>query len=589
MDQLELESMLYSNQRMAQQNVHNTASLLKKLDADGDGMVTVQEFQAAIRDNPTLLNVFGRVFGVDSTAGLAGAGATSGLEGLTEAHRERVVEALATELVDQHRQAQNPRRLQKAVQRLQMARLATLPKRIAEQQAAKLAEVQARAVEREELRRKATANRLRNIARLSLWGSRASAANHANESPEVGSDGASPSRASSRRRNTGASPAAGSPAALGGGSGMGAALHSVVGQLKASARQSHRAAEQSPAPTGDEVDMSSKRLLSGVSYTSVKSAMAAEDRARAPGRRMSRRQVKGGSASTASLRKPSVVARSRRGTVVQDSDGGSGGGGGEGGKDDDGDEAGGKKKAPPPVTFEEQVKKRVRRLSLGTASKLVHKLQALEESTRRADSDQDDQGTSSNGAADMAPPTAVSAQETNPTPTVGTAAASGDVVNGTLMPAASPIRTSGTSQPSLMMAALANRLQAQKNESARRRRSVREERSVSPSSGGGSAGSAHSSRSSTRRASRRARPWDQSAGSTAQALKQARSSPNMASKAATGGSFKGLGKSPSPAKRTLRKHLRYVWFSSCVPSTRCSSHLRHLPPSTAMLPRSAVW
>ena len=43
MDQLELESMLYSNQRMAQQNVHNTASLLKKLDADGNPILNNDE------------------------------------------------------------------------------------------------------------------------------------------------------------------------------------------------------------------------------------------------------------------------------------------------------------------------------------------------------------------------------------------------------------------------------------------------------------------------------------------------------------------------------------------------------------------
>lgn len=44
---------------------NQTVEVVDRLDKDNDGVITLDEFQGAMRENPALFNTFGRIFGVD--------------------------------------------------------------------------------------------------------------------------------------------------------------------------------------------------------------------------------------------------------------------------------------------------------------------------------------------------------------------------------------------------------------------------------------------------------------------------------------------------------------------------------------------
>ena len=57
--------MLMSSRVAADTSGTEVLDLLGKLDQDGNGVITVEEFKATVRADPRLLECFGRLFGVN--------------------------------------------------------------------------------------------------------------------------------------------------------------------------------------------------------------------------------------------------------------------------------------------------------------------------------------------------------------------------------------------------------------------------------------------------------------------------------------------------------------------------------------------
>jgi len=98
-DQLETNEVLeavLSSRAAANKSAADVTSLLSQLDANGDGVVTAEEFRAAVRRYPALLECFGTLFGASQT--------TVGTEGPRPGKKERKRVAL----VGQMRRAYEP-------------------------------------------------------------------------------------------------------------------------------------------------------------------------------------------------------------------------------------------------------------------------------------------------------------------------------------------------------------------------------------------------------------------------------------------------------------------------------------------------
>jgi len=61
----QLLHMVLTSREAMDKNAAQAAKLLLRLDIDGDGVVTWEEFQTAYTTNPQLVRVFAKLFGVD--------------------------------------------------------------------------------------------------------------------------------------------------------------------------------------------------------------------------------------------------------------------------------------------------------------------------------------------------------------------------------------------------------------------------------------------------------------------------------------------------------------------------------------------
>eukprot|EP00500_Bicosoecida_sp_ms1_P012645 CAMPEP_0203835220 /NCGR_PEP_ID=MMETSP0115-20131106/73549_1 /ASSEMBLY_ACC=CAM_ASM_000227 /TAXON_ID=33651 /ORGANISM="Bicosoecid sp, Strain ms1" /LENGTH=1228 /DNA_ID=CAMNT_0050744297 /DNA_START=104 /DNA_END=3787 /DNA_ORIENTATION=- len=172
----EIQSMLMSAQEATEDTAVQTSSLLSKLDINGDGSVTQEEFFAAAKKEPALLEMFGKLFGVEDVVVDDGSAPDAvGADGADDLADMLVERSAATDVKVDHGKEKAVSRAQRRLNRLasKKAMDSKLTKQLKKQDAGTISRVldQLRAKENTALAARPKLAELATLAKSKLGGS----------------------------------------------------------------------------------------------------------------------------------------------------------------------------------------------------------------------------------------------------------------------------------------------------------------------------------------------------------------------------------------------------------------------------------